>query len=389
MSTTPDAVYLDHAATTPLAAEVAEAMASWITAGAVGNASSLHAAGRRARAAVEDARDRVAAALGVTPLEVLFTSGGTEADNQAIKGLVWSGGPGGHVVTTAIEHHAVLETVEWLRDYQGVKATVVGVDPYGTVDPDEVLAAVQPDTRVVSVMAANNELGTIQPIDVLGPALADRGVPLHVDAVQAFGKVPMPLEEWRPAALALSAHKFNGPTGVGVLVLRRDLQPHPVLHGGGQERGVRSGTLNVAGIVGLGAAAERAVAHLDTFGTVVRARRDALLDGLLAVDDTTLNGHPERRLPHNAHAGIGGVDAEALLMGLDRAGIQCSTGSACQSGAAQRSHVLDAIGAREDAAHLRFTLGPETSDDDVARTIAAVTDAVARLRTGGTSNGGS
>ena len=389
MSTTPAAVYLDHAATTPLAAEVAEAMAPWITAGAVGNASSLHAAGRRARAAVEDARDRVAAALGVAPLEVLFTSGGTEADNQAIKGLVWAGGAGGHVVTTAIEHHAVLETVEWLRDHQGVKATVVGVDPDGAVDPDEVLAAVQPDTRVVSVMAANNELGTIQPIDVLGPALADRGVPLHVDAVQAFGKVPMPLEEWRPAALALSAHKFNGPTGVGVLVLRRDLQPHPVLHGGGQERGVRSGTLNVAGIVGLGAVAERAVAHLDTFGTVVRARRDALLDGLLAVDDTTLNGHAERRLPHNAHVGIGGVDAEALLMGLDRAGIQCSTGSACQSGAAQRSHVLDAIGAREDAAHLRFTLGPETSDDDVARTIAAVTDAVARLRTGGTSNGGS
>lgn len=363
-------------------------MAPWLTPGVVGNASSLHAAGRRARAAVEDARDRVAVALGVTPLEVLFTSGGTEADNAAVKGLSWAArdaGRGVGVVTTAIEHHAVLEAAEWLRDHDGVPVTTVEVGSDGIVDPDRLLAAIEAQqgaggTAVVSVMAANNELGTVQPLEVIGPALADRGVALHVDAVQAFGKVRLDLAAWQPTALALSAHKFNGPTGVGVLVLRREATPHPVLHGGGQERGVRSGTLAVAGIVGLGAAASLASARQPAEEVRQRALRDTLTAALTAVEGVTLNGHATRRLPSHVHVAVAAVEAEALLMGLDRAGIACSTGSACQSGAAQRSHVLDAIGAEVDSAHLRFSLGVTTTPADIEAAAAAFVTCVDRLR---------
>ena len=382
-------IYLDHAATTPVAPEVTLAMQPWLAAGAVGNASSLHSAGRRARAAVEDSRDRVAKALGVTPLEVLFTSGGTEADNQAVKGLAWAAGsagrPGG-VVTTAIEHHAVLETARWLRDHHGTAVHIVEVDADGTLDPDRLLDAVDAASAagegpaVVSVMAANNEIGTLQPLSVIGPALADRGIALHTDAVQGFGKVPLDLDAWQATAVALSAHKFNGPMGVGVLVLRRDVDPHPVLHGGGQERGVRSGTLNVAGIVGLGVAAELSASRQPAEQSRLTALRDRMIADLTAVDGISLNGHPTRRLPHNVAVAVRGVDAEALLLALDRAGIACSTGSACQSGAAERSHVLDAIGADPDAAHIRLSLGATTTDDDVAAATAAVLDRVSRLR---------
>ncbi len=378
-----DVLYLDHAATTPLAPEVAAAMAPWLTAGAVGNASSLHRVGRRARAAVEDARDQVAAALGVTPLEVLFTSGGTEADNQAVKGLVWAAraaGRGTAVVTTAIEHHAVLEACEWLRDHEGVRLSIVEVQPDGIVDPDRLLAHVDDDTAVVSVMAANNELGTIQPLDVLGPALAARGVALHTDAVQAIGKMPLDLAGWQPTAVATSGHKVNGPTGVGAMLLRRDTEPHPVLHGGGQERGVRSGTLNVAGIVGFGVAVERAVAALPEEQQRLTALREDLTRRLTALDGVVLNGHPTRRLANNVHVAVAGVDAEALLMGLDRSGVACATGSACQSGAARRSHVLDAIGADVDAAHIRLSLGSDTTAEVVAQAATLFADEVARLR---------
>ncbi|HUG83545.1 MAG TPA: cysteine desulfurase family protein [Euzebya sp.] len=381
-------IYLDHAATTPLAPQVAAAMAPWLDGAAVGNPSSLHAAGRRARAAVEDARDQVAAALGVTPLEVLFTSGGTEADNTAIKGAVWAAaqeGRGTGVVTTAIEHHAVLDTVEWLHEHEGIDLAVVGLGSEGIVDPDRLLAAVDAQrgnggTAVVSVMAANNEIGTLQPLDVIGPALADRGVALHTDAVQAVGKIALDLAAWHPMALALSAHKFNGPTGVGALVLRRDAAPHPLLHGGGQERGVRSGTLNVAGIVGLGAAVQLATGHQATEATRLTGLRDQMIAAMTAVEGVTLNGHPTLRLPSHVHVAVPDVNAEALLLGLDRAGIACSTGSACQSGAARRSHVLDAIGALPAAAHLRFTLGVTTSAEDVTAAGRAFTDCVTGLR---------
>lgn len=366
-----------------MAAEVAQAMRPWLNPGAVGNASSLHGVGRRARAAVEDARDRVAQAVGVTPLEILFTSGGTEADNTAIKGLVWAArqaGRGTKVVTTAIEHHAVIETCEWLRDHEGIAVEIVEVQTDGIVDPERLLDHVDTDTAVVSVMAANNELGTLQPLDVLGPALADRGVALHSDTVQAFGRIPLDLAAWQPTALALSAHKFNGPMGVGVLVLRRDSTPHPILHGGGQERGVRSGTLNVAGIVGLGAAAELAARRQSAQSAHLQVLRDRLVADLTAIEGVALNGHPTRRLPNNVHVAVRGCDAEVLLMSLDRAGLACSTGSACQSGAAQRSHVLDAIGADQDAAHIRLSLGCDTSAEDTAQAADIFTHTLTELR---------
>ncbi|HEY8339814.1 MAG TPA: cysteine desulfurase family protein [Egibacteraceae bacterium] len=378
-------VYLDHAATTPLDPRVLEAMRPLLEHD-FANPSSIHAPGRAARAAVERAREQVAAALGVSPLEVLFTSGGTESDNQAVKGIAWAGrdaGRGAHVVTTAIEHHAVLDAVEWLGSAQGFEVTVVPVERDGVVDPERLLAAVRDDTVLVSVMAANNEIGTIQPLEVIGPALAERGVPLHTDAVQGFGRSRLAWDEWHLGALSLSAHKFNGPKGVGVLALRRDLAATPVLHGGGQERGVRSGTYNAPGIVGCGAAAALTVAEADTEVPRLRALRDRLLDGLLAVDGVTLNGSAERRLPHNANVAVAECDGEALLFALDAAGVAASTGSACQSGAAAPSHVLAAIGAPSDRAHLRFTCGRTTTEADIDTAVEAFTDAVKRLRDAG------
>lgn len=379
-------VYLDHAATTPIAPEVAAAMEPYLQV-EHGNASSLHSWGRAARAAVETAREQVAAALGVQPLEVLFTSGGTEADNAALKGIAWAAraaGRGNHIVTTAIEHHAVIESAQWLAERQGFDLTVVGCGPEGVVDTDAVLDAVRPDTVLVSVMAANNELGTIQPLEEVGPALAERGIPLHTDAVQAFGRAPLDLDGWSIGTLALSAHKFNGPKGVGVLMLRRDLPCEQHQHGGGQERGVRSGTLNTAGIVGCGAAAELTAQTMAVEIDRLRTLRDRLLKGLLAVPDVKLNGSAERRLPHNAHVAVSGVDAEALLLSLDTAGVAVSTGSACQSGAAEPSHVLRATGVPTDGvAHLRFTCGRTTTEADIDLAVDAFTAAVDRLRSAG------
>ena len=381
----PPGIYLDHAATTPLDPGVFAAMRPHLE-GGVGNPSSVHAFGRASRTAVEGAREQVACALGVTPLEVVFTSGGTESDNLAVSGIAWAAraaGRGAHLVTTAIEHHAVLSTCRWLAAWGGFTLTVVPAEPDGLVDPARLLAAVRDDTVLVSVMTANNELGTLQPLAAIGPALADRGIPLHADAVQAFGRTPLDLDGWAVAALSLSAHKFNGPAGVGVLVLRRDVPAEPVLHGGGQERGVRSGTLNTAGIVGCGAAAALTA---DTMAEEVpRLRRLAvdLGDGLLAVDGVMLNGSPTARLPHNVHVGVEGCDGEALLSALDSAGVAVSLGSACASGAAKASHVLAAVGAPEDRAHLRLTVGRTTTPADVEKAVTVFRDVVKRLRDAG------
>ncbi|MGH3665003.1 MAG: cysteine desulfurase family protein [Egibacteraceae bacterium] len=381
-------IYLDHAATTPLSPQVWAAMRPFLDPdeAGYGNPSSPHAAGRAARQGVERAREQVATALGLAPLEVLFTSGGTESDNAAVKGIAWAAreaGRGNHLVTTAIEHHAVLEAAEWLADHQGFELSVVPAESDGIVDADRLLAAVRDDTVLVSVMAANNEIGTIQPLDVIGPRLAERGVSLHTDAVQAFGRAPLDLDRWGVGALALSAHKLNGPKGVGVLVLRRDLAAQPVLHGGGQERGVRSGTLNTAGIVGCGAAVELAATTMAGEVPRLQSLRDRLAAGLLAVDGVALNGHPQRRMPHNVHVGVAGCDGEALLFCMDMAGVACSSGSACQSGAAEPSHVLRAIGAPADGAHLRFTCGRTTTEADVDGAVVAFTEAVKRLRDAG------
>lgn len=378
-------IYLDHAATTPLAPTVEAAMRPYLHE-TFGNPSSIHAYGRAARAAVEAARDQVAGVLGVTPLDVVFTGGGTEADNAAVKGIAWAArehGRGNHVVTTAIEHHAVLEACEWLATHAGFDLTVVPVERDGVVDPERLLAAVRPDTVLVSVMAANNELGTIQPLEVIGPALADGHAVVHTDAVQAFGRAPLQMQAWGIGAAALSAHKFNGPKGVGVLVLRRDVAATPLLHGGGQERGVRSGTLNTAGIVGCAAAAQLMADTMAEEVPRLRALRDRLLAGLLAVDGVALNGSATARLPHNANVAVPGCDGEALLLALDAAGVAASTGSACQSGAAEPSHVLTAIGAATDVAHVRFTCGRTTTEDDVDVAVDAFTEAVKRLRDAG------
>jgi cysteine desulfurase len=375
-------IYLDHAATTPLAPAVLAAMLPALEEG-YGNPSSIHRAGRDARAGVERAREQIAVALDVHPLDVLFTSGGTEADNQALKGIAWAArdaGRGNHIVTTAIEHHAVLDAASWLRDAQGFDLTVVGVGADGVVEPERLLAAVTDDTVLVSMMAANNEIGTVQPLDVVGPALADRGVCLHSDAVQAFGRTRLRVGDWDIGALSLSAHKFNGPKGVGVLVLRRDIDAVPVLHGGGQERGVRSGTFNAPGIIGCGAAAELAAAGAAEEIARLRGLRDALIDGLCAVEGVALNGSATARLPHNANVAVAGCDGEALLAALDAGGVCASTGSACQSGAAAPSHVLSAIGADPEHAHVRLTCGRTTTTEDIERAVPIITDAVKRLR---------
>ena len=378
-------VYLDHAATTPIDPSVREVMIPFLDA-IYGNPSSVHDWGRKARAAVEQAREQVAAALGVAPLDVMFTGGGTEADNAAIKGIAWAArdaGRGAHLVTTNIEHHAVLHTMDWLAEHQGFSLDVVPVEADGVVAVDRLLAAVREDTALVSVMAANNEIGTVQPLDEIGRALRERGVALHTDAVQAFGRAPLKLTEWGIAAAAFSGHKLNGPKGVGVWVQRRDVAAQPLLHGGGQERDLRSGTLNAAGIVGFGAAAELAARTMDEEIPRLRRLRDGLLDAVLGVDGVTVNGSLEHRMPHNINVGVQGCDGEALLLALDRAGIGASGGSACQSGATEPSHVLAAIDAPQDRAHIRFTLGRSTTQDDVDAASDAFTDCVKRLRDAG------
>ena len=321
-------IYLDHAATTPTDPAVRDAVAPWLEA-VPANPSSVHAAGRAAREAVETAREQVADALGVAPLEVVFTSGGTEADNAAVLGIARAARERGRsrLVTTAIEHPAVRDAARWLADREGFALDVIPPAGDGVVDPDRVLDAVRPDTALVSVMAANNEIGTVQPIEVLGPALAERGVPLHVDAVQAFSRIPLDLEGWGVSATALSAHKFHGPQGVGVLHLRRDLACAQTSLGGGQERGVRSGTLNTAGIVGCGVAAALAASRREAETPGIAGLRDRLLDALLAVDGVSVNGSLARRLPNNAHVAVAGVSGEALLLAMDAAGVAVSTGS--------------------------------------------------------------
>ena len=378
-------IYLDHAATTPIAPSVLEAMQPYLAV-EYGNPSSVHDRGRRARAAVEEAREQVAAALDVAPLDLIFTGGGTEADNAALKGIAWAtreDGRGAHLVTTNIEHHAVSDALDWLVEHQGFTLDVVPVEASGVLDPERLLAAVRDDTVLVSVMAANNEIGTIQPLAEIGPALRDRGVVLHTDAVQAFGRAALSFEEWGVGAAALSAHKFNGPKGVGVMYLRRDIAAQPLLHGGGQERGIRSGTFNAAGIVGCGAAAELSAATAATEIPRLRALRDRLLADLMQVGDVTLNGDPDTRMPHNANVAVRGCDGEALLLALDAAGVCVSTGSACQSGATEQSHVLAAIGASADSAHVRFTLGRTTTAEEIALAAQAFADCVKRLRDAG------
>lgn len=376
--------YLDHAATTPPRPAARAALQRWLE---VANPSSTHLAGQAARVAVEQARDQVAQALNCSPHEVVFTAGATEADNLAVKGIVWAArerrrAARPHLVTTAVEHPAVLDPARWLAERGEACLTVVPAGPDGRVDPEAVLAAVRPDTVLVSVMAANNELGAVNDVPAIAAALADREVAVHTDAVQAVLTREVDVAGWGIDALALSAHKLGGPAGVGVAVLRRGLPVVPLLHGGGQDRGVRSGTLAAGLDAACGVALEQTVAERAVLGPRLRALTDRLAAGLLALDGVRRNGpsDPDARLVTHLHVSIDGCEAEALAVALDRAGLAASSGSACGSGAATGSHVLAAIGVR--GTPLRLSLGWPSTDDDVDAALEVLGEVVPRLRRG-------
>jgi cysteine desulfurase len=374
------AIYLDHAATSPLRPAVLEAMLPYLTQH-TGNPSSLHASGRRARQGVDEARESIAQIIGAQPREIVFTAGGTEADNLAVKGVAWAAtARGRHVIMSAVEHKAVLNAAAVL-ERSGFGVTVLPVDRYGRVDPLAVAEALTDRTSLVSVMAANNEIGTIQPIADIGEIVRGHPARFHVDAVQYAAHGPIDVDGWQADLVSLSAHKLGGPQGVGTLYVRRGTQMLPQLQGGSQERQRRAGTENVAGIVGFGAAFRIAHASLADADRLheLGAR---LREGLLAIDGVSLTGHPEDRLPNNVSVVIEGVEGGDLVAALDLEGIEVSTGSACTSGSTEPSHVLLAMGIEPHLAHgsLRITTGPETTEADVDATLEAVRGVVPRLR---------
>ena len=387
-------IYLDHAATTPMTDVAVDAMVGRLR--EVGNASALHAAGRQARRVVEESRETLAQALGCRPGEVVFTSGGTEADNLAVKGLFWAQRDADprrtRVITTAIEHHAVLDSVEWLAEHEGADVELIGVDATGRVRLDELRAAVEHDpasVALVSVMWANNEVGTVQPIDEVVAIAAAHDIPVHSDAVQALGNVPVDFAASGLDALSVTGHKVGGPVGVGALVVRRQQELTALLHGGGQERDVRSGTLDVASIAGFAAAVEFAVKQQVEHAERMGSLRDRLVEGVRrAVPDVVVNGIATgsttdgQRLPGNAHLSFPGCEGDSLLMLLDARGIACSTGSACSAGVPQPSHVLLAMGRDADEARssLRFSLGRTSTADDVDALAEAIGACVERAR---------
>jgi cysteine desulfurase len=381
-------VYFDHAATTPMLPEAIEAYVTAATSG--GNASALHCAGRRARRLVEESRERIAAALGARPGEVIFTAGGTESDNLAVKGIFWARRAADpmrrRVLASAVEHKAVLDAVEWLERHEDAEVTWLPVDGSGRVLVDEFERALGDDVAVATVMWANNEVGTLQPVaDLVELARAAR-VPLHTDAVQAVGQLPVDFGASGAAALTVSGHKLGGPTGVGALLLGRDVTCTPLLHGGGQERDVRSGTLDVAGIAAFSVAVELVVKQRVEFAAAMAALRDELIERVWeAVPGALLNGDLINRLPANVHFSFPGCEGDALLMLLDAQGIECSTGSACNAGVAQASHVLLAIGADEARARssLRLSLGHGSGRADIDALVAALPAAVERARRAG------
>ncbi|ASW53924.1 cysteine desulfurase family protein [Plantactinospora sp. KBS50] len=380
--------YLDHAATTPMLDEALEAYVATVR--EVGNASSLHGAGRCARRRVEESRERIAAAVGARPSEVIFTGGGTESDNLALKGIFWARRAADpartRVVVSGVEHHAVLDAAHWLGDHEGATVSLLPVDEAGRIRVDalgELLDAYPGEVAVVSTMWANNEVGTVQPVAELAAVASRAGVPLHTDAVQAVGQVPVDFAASGAAALTLTGHKLGGPVGVGALLLGRDVACTPLLHGGGQERDVRSGTLDTAGVVALAVAVETAVKRQQEYAARLRGLRDELIERVrAAVPDAIVNGDPADRLPGNAHLSFPGCEGDALLLLLDAQRISCSTGSACSAGVAQPSHVLLAMGADDARARssLRFSLGHTSTPADVEALVAALPAAVDRAR---------
>ncbi|MFI2368878.1 cysteine desulfurase family protein [Streptomyces sp. NPDC018833] len=385
--------YLDHAATTPMLPEAVEAMTAQLA--VTGNASALHAAGRRARRTVEEARETLAEALGARPSEVVFTSGGTEADNLAVKGLYWSRRDADpartRVLASPVEHHAVLDAVDWLAEHEGASVEYLPVDAYGRVHPETLREAIErnpDDVALATVMWANNEIGTVFPVRGLAAVAREFDVPLHADAVQAVGQLDVDFAASGLAAMTVSGHKIGGPYGIGALLLGREYSPVPVLHGGGQERHVRSGTLDAPAIASFAVAARLAAERREDFARDIGALRDELVRAVRdAVPDAILGGDPVDRLPANAHFTFPGCEGDSLLLLLDAQGIECSTGSACTAGIAQPSHVLLAAGTDPDLARgtLRFSLGHTSTKADVDAVARAIGPAVERARTAGLS----
>lgn len=375
-------VYMDHAATTYTKAEVLEAMMPYFTE-QFGNASSIYTFGRRSKAAIEEAREKVAKALNALPDEIYFTGGGSEADNWAIKGVAFANkNKGNHIITTKIEHHAVLHACEYLEK-NGFEVTYLDVDEYGMINLDELKNAITDKTILITIMFANNEIGTIQPIAEIGKIAKEKGVYFHTDAVQAVGNIEIDVKEMNIDMLSLAGHKFYGPKGVGALYIRKGVKIDNLIHGGGQERKRRAGTENLPGIVGLAKAIELATSNIEEHNKRIMSMRDRLLKGIMdKIPYTKLNGHPEKRLPGNINVSFEFIEGESLLLLLDHYGICASTGSACSSGSLDPSHVLMAIGLPHEIAHgsLRLSLGDLNKEEDVDYVLEVLPNIVQRLR---------
>ena len=375
-------IYMDNAATTRVTQPVLEAMMPCLT-DVYGNPSSVHAFGRDARRLLDEARAKVAAALNAKPSEIYFTGCGTESDNWAVRGSAYAlKAKGNHIITSSIEHHAILHTCQQL-EREGFKVTYLPVDEYGQVSAADVEKAITPETTLISIMTANNEIGTIQPIAEIGAIARAHGVRFHTDAVQAVGAIPVDVKAMNVDLLSLSGHKLHAPKGVGALYIRSGVRLERLMNGGAQERTQRPGTENMPSIVGLGRAIELATAHMDEKADYVSALRDKLISGILkTIPDTRLNGHPTNRLPGNCNVSIRYIEGESMLLNLDIKGIAASSGSACTSGSLDPSHVLLAIGLTHEVAHgsLRFSLNEENTEEEVDYVIKSLDEVVRRLR---------
>ena len=374
-------IYLDYAATTPAHPDVVEVMKPYYSE-IFGNPSSIHSFGQEAKGAVESARERISELIKAKPGEVVFTSGGTESDNFALKGVAFANkNKGNHIITTSIEHHAILTTCDFLKTL-GFEITIVPVDEFGMVDPKEIRKAITDKTILISVMHANNEIGTIQPIEEIGKIAKEKGIYFHTDAVQTAGALPIDVDKLNVDLLSVSAHKLYGPKGVGAIYIRKGTKMVPFMHGGGQEKNRRGSTENVPGIVGFGKAAELASLEMAQRTAHLIPLRDKLIAGLSKIEHIYFNGHPEKRLPNNVNFCFQFVEGESMLLNLDMEGIAASTGSACSSATLEPSHVLLSIGRPHEIAHgsIRFTLGRLTTEEDIDYVLDVFPKIVAKLR---------